>query len=352
MLNSVELLGPAKAGLGSASAPEMKSDDVMLSILAVGICGSDLHIYREGNIGSAVAQYPFIPGHEAVARVDDAANEADRHLAGKRVSIEPTIFCRKCAYCLSGSSNLCLNQSFVSLPPFPGLMREKVAHPAYLIEEVPEILSDAAATLLEPMAVSLNTIDLLKARSGNPLVIIGCGAIGLTCLILSKRAGLSPVLCIEPLAHRREKALELGATMAVAPEEAHTAAEKLTRGLGFPYVIEASGSDDGQTKSAELAAPGAKVSVVGTNMGDHVTFPGHMSRRKGLTFLMVRRSRNTLKRCCAIAEEKTVAAELELLVSHVFQPAEAQRAFDTAAYYRDGAVKVVISFAIADIPHR
>lgn len=352
MLNSVELLGPAKAGLGSASAPEMKSGDVMLSILAVGICGSDLHIYREGNIGSAVAQYPFIPGHEAVARVDDAANEADRHLAGKRVSIEPTIFCRKCAYCLSGSSNLCLNQSFVSLPPFPGLMREKVAHPAYLIEEVPEILSDAAATLLEPMAVSLNTIDLLKARSGNPLVIIGCGAIGLTCLILSKRAGLSPVLCIEPLAHRREKALELGATMAVAPEEAHSAAEKLTRGLGFPYVIEASGSDDGQTKSAELAAPGAKVSVVGTNMGDHVTFPGHMSRRKGLTFLMVRRSRNTLKRCCAIAEEKTVAAELELLVSHVFQPAEAQRAFDTAAYYRDGAVKVVISFANADIPHR
>jgi len=352
VIKSVELLGPAKAGMGKADLPEMKSGDAMLSILAVGICGSDLHIYREGNIGSAVAQYPFIPGHEAVARVDDVADAADRHLTGKRVSVEPTIYCRKCAYCLSGSPNLCLNQSFVSLPPFPGLMREKVAHPAYLIEEVPEILSDAAATLLEPMAVSLNTLDLLKARSGNPLVIIGCGAVGLTCLILAKRAGMNPILCIEPLAHRREKALELGATNAVAPEQAHAVAEKLTRGLGFPYAIEASGSDDGQTKSAELAAPGAKISVVGTNMGDHVTFPGHMSRRKGLTFLMVRRSRNTLARCCAIAGEKTVAAELERVVSHVFRPADAQRAFDTAAYYRDGAVKVVINFTDAEVRSR
>jgi L-iditol 2-dehydrogenase len=337
---SVELVQPGSVTIGDRPVAALGPGEARLAVLAVGICGSDLHVFHDGALGAAEAAYPFVMGHEAVGLVEAVHDDADRWLVGRRVSIEPTISCGRCAMCHSGSPNLCLDQRFVSLPPYPGLLRERLTHPARLLEPVPDLLSDAAATTLEPLAVGLNALDLLHARAGESIAVLGCGGLGLTAIILARHAGLSPIVATDPRAHRRAAALAVGATHAVAPEEAETAVAAAGATIGADHVIEASGSADAQAQAAALARPGGRLAIIGTHTGGHLSFPGHLCRRKGLSILMVRRSRHTLGRCCAIAARPDVAASLERIVTHRLPLEEAQRAFDTALAGGDGCCRV------------
>jgi L-iditol 2-dehydrogenase len=344
-VRSVELQAPGQLALGERPVPPLGPGEARLAILAVGICGSDLHMFHAGGLGPAVAAYPFVLGHEAVARVEAVHDARDEWLVGRRVSIEPTISCGACTLCVSGSPNLCLHQSFLSLPPDHGLLRERVTHPARLLEPVPDILSDAAATTLEPLAVELNALDLLHARPGHSLAVLGCGGLGLTAIILARHAGLGPIVATDPLPHRRAAALEVGATVAVAPAEAEQACLQLGLPIGLDHVIEASGSADAQAQAADLARPGGRIAIVGTNAEGALSFPGHAARRKGLTFLMVRRSRHTLARCCAIVARPDVAAALERIVTHRIPLDDAQHAFEMASHYADEACRVAVIVA-------
>lgn len=339
---SVELLRPRSLALGDRPVAAMRPGDATLAILAVGICGSDLHVFEDGALGAAEAAYPFVLGHEAVGRVEAVHDEADVWLVGQRVSIEPTISCGRCALCAAGSPNLCLDQSFVSLPPHLGLLRERVVHPAHLLEPVPGVLSDAAATTLEPLAVSLNALDLLHGRPGHSIAVLGCGGLGLTSILLARTMGLGPIVATDPLPHRRAAALDVGATVAVAPDDAERACADVGLTIGADHLVEASGSAEAQAQAAALARPGGRIAVIGTHAGGHLAFPGHVARRKGLTILMVRRSRHTLKRCCRLAGEPAVAAALERIVTHRLPLGDAQRAFDMASQYADQACRVAV----------
>jgi L-iditol 2-dehydrogenase len=339
---SVELTRPGTLALGERQVPSLAPGEARLAMLAVGICGSDLHVFHDGALGAAEAAYPFVMGHEAVGLVEAVHDETDRWLVGQRVSIEPTISCGRCALCHAGSPNLCLDQRFVSLPPWQGLLRERVTHPARLLEPVPALLSDAAATTLEPLAVGLNALDLLHARPGESLAVLGCGGLGLTSIVLARHSGLFPIVATDPLPHRRRAALDVGATHAVAPGEAEQALAGAGAPIGADHVIEASGSAEAQAHAAALARPGGRLAIIGTHTAGHLAFPGHLCRRKGLTILMVRRSRHTLARCCTIAARPEVAAALERIVTHRFALDDAQRAFDTASEREDGCCRVSI----------
>jgi len=341
-MRSVELIRPGSVEIGERAVPEIAPGEALVSILAVGICGSDLHVFHDGTLGAAAAAYPFVMGHEAVGLVQAAHDDGDQWLVGRRVSIEPTISCGRCALCHDGSPNLCLHQRFLSLPPDPGLLREQVAHPARLLEPVPDLLSDAAATTLEPLAVGLNALDLLHARAGQSLAILGCGGLGLTALVLARESGLGPIVAVDPLPHRRQAAMEVGATAAVDPGTAEEALAAHGLRIGTDHVIEASGSAEAQGMAAHLARPGGRLAIIGTHAGGHLAFPGHVCRRKGLTILMVRRSRHTLARVAALAARPGVAAALERIVTHRVPLEEAQRAFDTASDRSDGCCRVAI----------
>ncbi len=88
-VRSIELVHPGAVTLGERTVPDAGPGEARLTILAVGICGSDLHVFHEGALGAAEAAYPFVMGHEAVGRVESVHDEADGWLVGRRVSIEP-----------------------------------------------------------------------------------------------------------------------------------------------------------------------------------------------------------------------------------------------------------------------
>lgn len=105
-------------------------------------------------------------------------------------------------------------------------------------------------------------------------------------------------------------------------------------------MFECAGVDDTQWQMAQIAAPGAKCMVVGTNPAGHVRLEGSSARRKGLTFFMVRRSRLTLKRAITLSLQGRVP--LARLGTHTFPATECQQAFETARHYRHGVVKAFI----------
>lgn len=344
-MQAVLLVGKERVECLSVPEPSLQAGEALVRVLQVGICGSDLHLFRDGAIGEARASLPFVLGHEAMGVVETVASVEDKPLVGKRVAIEPAIPCLRCEFCLGGDLNLCPNHTFLGLPPRAGAMQEWIAHPAHLLEPLPDALSDAEGVLLEPLAIAVHAVDLGKVLTGRSVAVLGCGTMGLSVLMVLKQMGAYPVFCTDLLEHRLQIAREMGADVALNAGKQDVVAEarRLTGGRGFDYVFECAGVDDTQWQMAQIAAPGAKCMIVGTNPAGHVRLEGSSARRKGLTFFMVRRSRLTLKRAMTLVLQGR--APLARLGTHTFPAGQCQQAFETARHYQDGVVKAFVRMA-------
>lgn len=190
--------------------------EVTLAITAVGVCGSDLHMYETGGIGGRFVEEPIALGHEfggvVIAVGESARTEDDLALeVGTRVTIDPAIPCGHCEPCRNGDPNLCPDHIFFGVPPDPGSLCERMNVPARNCYPVPDTMSDAAAAMLEPLGVAIHAVDLGKINRGDSVVIFGAGPIGLLLVVLSRIAGASVVHVFEPMAARRSHAEALGA---------------------------------------------------------------------------------------------------------------------------------------------
>src|SRR5207248_9873541 len=139
--------------LHEEAPPSPAEDELLLQVRAVGLCGSDLHWYEDGRIGDASLTRPLVLGHEIAAVV------AAGPRAGERVCLDPAMPCRACRSCLAGDENLCLSTRFAG-HSVDGALRGLMAWPERLAYTVPDVLSDAEASLLEPLGVALHALDL------------------------------------------------------------------------------------------------------------------------------------------------------------------------------------------------
>src|SRR5262249_35204042 len=136
--------------VGQKPEPAPRGDDVLVRVAGVGICGSDLHYFTEGAIGTARITDPFVPGHEIAGwLVEDRPDLGLK--SGTLVAIEPGKFCGHCEWCSRGHPNLCPNVEFLGVPPFHGAMAERIAVSPAQVFALPEGLSVAQAVLLEPL---------------------------------------------------------------------------------------------------------------------------------------------------------------------------------------------------------
>ena len=322
--------------------PNPGPGEVLLEVLSVGICRSDLDYYSDGHIGETYLTEPLIQGHEFSARVIEAGEGVDQSLVGRRVAVEPAVCCTKCEWCLRGDTNLCPEVRFSGTPPVDGALRRCMAHPAEFMAVLPESISDDAAAMLEPLAIGVHVLDLARPRLEQSAAVVGCGPVGLSILQAARAAGVGRLMVLDRLKWRLDLALELGASEAidVGREEPVAALERLTAGRGVDFVFEAAGTDDSPALSVQLAAPAGKVFLVGIPPGDKITVSAGVSRRRGLTVYVVRRSRNTLHRALSMLERGIL--EADRLVTHRFPFTQAERAFRMAHNYEDQVVKAII----------
>ena len=169
--------------LGEEPVPEPGPGMCLVRVTAVGICGSDLHWWDEGNIGDTALSAPMVLGHEAAGVIEDGPRR------GERVAIDPAIWCGTCRPCRDGYRNLCTRVRFAGHGGQDGAMREFMAWPDHLLHRLPDGITDAGGAVLEPLGVAIHALDLGHVRLGSAVAVVGCGPIGLLLTQVLRAAG-------------------------------------------------------------------------------------------------------------------------------------------------------------------
>jgi len=298
--------------------PEPRDGEVLLQVAAVGLCGSDRHWFVEGGIGDAVLTKPLVLGHEFSARIVSGPRE------GERVAVDPAVTCGRCAMCLSGRENLCVEMRFAGHGATDGALRSLIAWPARLAHRLPDSLSDTEGALLEPLGVALHALDLGGVRPGTNAAVFGCGPIGLLLVQLLDMAGASAIAAVDPLPHRAAAAYAMGASP--DPVEGAEVAFEVTDANALDEAVDA-------------VRPGGRVVLVGIPEGDRASFTASTARRKELTIAICRRmTPDDLPRAIRLAEVGRVS--LRPLVSERYALSEGKDAFDALVAKR--ALKVIV----------
>ena len=232
--------------------PEPQSDEVVVAIDAVGICGSDMHAYL-GHDPRRVP--PLILGHEAVGTIADGPS------AGRRVLLNPLITCLACRDCLDGRSNLCAERELIGMYR-PGAFAERIAIPKRNLIDVPEGMDPALAALTEPAATALHAVNLAERALHRPVsesraLVIGGGSVGLFAALSLADRGCSEIRLGETNRLRRETAAETGVCSVVDPSA--EAVEEST----FDLVIDAVGSRITRAMASASTRPGGVLMHIG-----------------------------------------------------------------------------------------
>ncbi len=330
-MRAARLHGPRDVRVHEEERPKPGPDQALLRVEAVGLCGSDLHWYEEGGIGSHRITRPIVPGHEMAGRTED----------GRLVAIEPAIPCGRCSLCLEGHPNLCPTIRFSGQGADDGSMREWMAWPRHCLFPLPERLTATDGAMLEPLGVAIHTLDLAHVRPGSSVGVFGAGPIGLFCLQVAKAAGAARLVATDLASrpHRLEAARGVGAEGFAAEDGREAkAVREAVGGHGLDVAIEAAGEQAAVDAAVEAVRPGARVVLAGIPADERTSVRVSSARRKGLTIVFVRRMKHTYPRAIALAAAGRV--DLRSVVSHRFPLAEAARAFEVAA--RREGLKVVV----------
>jgi L-iditol 2-dehydrogenase len=317
--------------------------EAQVRIEYVGICGSDLHSYSEGAVGDTPAVFPMVIGHEPAGRIVKLGPGVTGWRAGERAAFEPAIYCYHCEYCLAGRHNVCARLRFMSTPGDPGFFREYANIPALSLIPIPDRVTTAQATLIEPLAVVLHSIKLAKLGMGETAAVFGAGPIGLMTAIALKLAGASRVWIADPVAERRELAERIATPRVLDPKAADPVREILreTGGRGVDLAVDCAAKENTINQAIHAARSAGRVMITG--IPDGVTFPIEFSpmRRKELTLYNVRRSSHDNDAAAAL-----LSARLDLFAPMITHERPLERigeAFDMVENHRDGAAKVLIA---------
>jgi L-iditol 2-dehydrogenase len=336
-MKALLLDAPGRLRPGAWPEEERAPGRLRLRVQAVSLCGSDLHYYKEGQIGDAVAESPFVLGHEFSAVVNDERGEEFGMPPGTLVAVDPAEPCDRCEWCAQGYANLCPNVRFAGTAPVPGALREFYDARPEELYPLPEGFNALDGALLEPLGVAVHAVDLARIPLGASVAVVGAGAIGLLIAQVARLAGAGEVHAIEPLAYRRELALRLSCNAAYADPGALMEA---TAGRGADVVIEATDTPEGPDVACRVVRIGGRVVLVGIPDGDRFELTASVARRKGLTVKFSRRMGHVYPRAIGLVAAGTV--DLGALVTHRFSLEGGAEAFALQTERRDGAVKSVI----------
>lgn len=322
--------------------PTPKDNEVLVKLEYVGICGSDLHYYETGAIGTYVVEPPFVLGHEPGGVVVEVGKNVKHLKVGDKVALEPGKTCGQCEFCKTGRYNLCPDVIFFATPPVDGVFQEYVAHEAGLCFKLPENVSTMEGALIEPLAVGFHAANLGDAHIGQTAVVFGAGCIGLVSMMALKAKGVSRVYVVDIMPKRLEKALELGADGVIngAERDAVEAVLELTGGAGCDLVVETAGTQITTRQAIHMAKKGSTIVLVGYSKSGEMTLPMSLSLDKELTFKTVFRYRHVYP----MAIDAVAAGKINLkgIVTDVFDLNDIQNAMDRSVADKANIVKAVV----------
>jgi L-iditol 2-dehydrogenase len=339
-MRAAELIAPLTFRLIEMPIDEPGPGEVQVRVEAVGVCGSDLHAWSEGAVGSTPNVYPMVLGHEPAGSIVKTGAGVSGFAPGDRGALEPALYCYHCEFCLSGHHNVCANIRFLSNPHHPGFFRELVNLPVANFRPIPATVSFEEAALAEPLAIGFHSALLTSIRPGETVAVIGAGPIGLLTIAALRAAGAERVWAVEPLAHRRELARAIGADAALEPAEAVAEILHATGQRGVDCAIDCAAGEDTTSQALQLARNAGRVALTGIHSTPFVAMDGSAMRRKELTIFNVRRSNHETEEAIQLLQAHP--EWFRPLLTHTRDINHIDEAFTIAGQYRDNVGKMTI----------
>jgi alcohol dehydrogenase len=319
------------------------SEDAIIRVDAVTICGTDLHILK-GDVPTV--EPGRILGHEAVGTILEIGSGVRGLSPGDRVLISCITSCGRCAYCSEGHYGQCLGGGgWILGHLIDGVQAERVRVPFAdrSVHKLPDNVTDEAALLLADILPTSYEVGVLNGRvsPGDTVVIVGAGPIGLAAIATSKLFSPARIIVVDKADARRKAALERGADMALSPDDDVVGAVKeWTGGLGAEVAIEAVGVPATFELCTRVVRPGGTVANVGVH-GAPATLHLEDLWIKNVTITTGLVDTMTTPRLLAML----AAGRLEMpeLITHRFGLDEMQDAYDVFARAGEtGALKVAL----------
>jgi L-iditol 2-dehydrogenase len=321
------------------------SKEVLLRVAAVGVCGSDIHYYKTGRIGSQVVEYPFMVGHEFSATVAAVGAEVTRVAIGERVVVDPALSCGDCDQCRAGRPHTCRNLKFMGCPKqLAGCLCEYVVLPEDCCYPVPESVSLEQAALVEPFSIGCYAVRQSGDIAGRRIGILGAGPIGISVMLAARSEQVGDIYVSEPLEERRALAEEQGACWSGDPRTVDPAAAIAAREPRMlDIVFECCGQQEALDQALEMLAPGGKLILIGIPEVDRVSFSIDELRHREISVINIRRQNGCVQRAIDLIASGQV--DIDRMLTHRFPFAQTVAAFDLVENYADGVLKAVIEIA-------
>ncbi|MDY3999251.1 MAG: alcohol dehydrogenase catalytic domain-containing protein [Blautia sp.] len=215
--------------------PQIGPEEVLIKVMACGVCGSDVHIF-EGDQGSTAVVPPLIQGHEFAGIVIETGSSVTNCKAGDRVCVDPADNCNKCYYCISGMMGHCESMGAIGTNVDGGFAQYcKVK--SRLIHHLADDVTFIEGAMAEPLACCINGADRSDIKVSDNVVIYGGGMIGLLLLQLAKLRGASKIILVEPVAEKRRMAIRLGASLTINPMEQNVQEALWENGIHHVQVV-------------------------------------------------------------------------------------------------------------------
>lgn len=342
-MKAAVLTGIRQMQIMDVPEPKIENDnDVLLKIEVVGVCGSDVHYYETGRIGSQIVQYPFIVGHECSATVKAVGNSVTRVKVGDQVVVEPAVSCHECDQCRQGRENTCFKLRFLGTPgQGDGCLCEYIVMPQESCFPTNGAITLEQAALCEPFTIGVYSVKQSQIPRNAKVAILGAGPIGLSCMAAARAQSVEAIYMTDKLDYRVRIAKQAGAVWAGNPEKENIVKEILQKEpQGIDIVYECAGQQETLDEAVELLKPGGRLMLIGILRVEQVSFSIDKLRRKELTLINVRRQ----NKCTQTAIDLIASGKvnIDFMITHRFKLEQTKDAFDMVTGYRDGVVKALI----------
>ena len=342
-MKALQLVAPRTLEVATMpDPPEPGRGEVLVRIRSCGICGSDMHYYLEDACAGTKAVYPSVLGHEPAGSIEQIGPGVEDLASGTPVAVEPALTCGQCEPCRIGRPNLCLNSQFLGGAQGPGLLREYAVVPAHNVVPLPEEMSFSEATVIEPLAVLVHSVELAGLQMGETVLVMGAGPIGVLGVATAKIAGASRIIAADRIENRLAAAREAGADAAVNVdcESVRDAVMDLTHGLGVHVAIDAAGKPDSINTSLHCLRFGGRLMIIGIPSQQFVGVDLWRAMHQEISIHVQKRSNANDHE----ALDMLVRGQIDTgrFITHHVPLQEGVKAFEAVANYSDGVLKAVV----------
>ncbi len=343
--------GSGDMRLETAPDPTLQPHEALVRVEALGVCGSDIHYYRDGRIGENIVSEPTVLGHEYAGIVESVGADADPDLCGKRVAVEPGIPCGDCEWCRRGQYNVCDRLFFPGGPGNDGALCEYMAVDSRFCFPVPPGMSAGVAAMVEPAAVAVHTAELARLRPGDTVAVFGLGVVGMLTMQAVRLSGALSVFGIDVLDYRVNKAPVFGADAAFLGhiggihDGGAASVEWVmehTNGRGVDVGIDCTNSSDGLALACAVTRAAGNVVLTGISGAESDTLPVSIARRRELTLRWCRRFLHNYPAAIALIDAGKL--DVQSLITHVYPFEKADEAFALTTAYADNVFKASVEW--------